>query len=115
MIKGQVVSGNFSQIMMRVKAKEEVEIGELLIIDHQKEKFLVQVYDLVYGSQISAQNLEMVAGLNLEEGNFNLLEEELRNYQLALLKPILSITDQNKTCKKLPAFFARVQSLTKED
>ena len=115
MLKGQIVSGDFSKIVMRVKAKEEAEMGELLIIENPKEKFLLQVYDLLYGSQISGQNLEMVAGMNLEEGNFNLMDEELRNYQLALLKPILSIQKESKTCKKLPAFFAKVRTITKED
>ena len=32
MIKGQVVSGDFSKIIMRIKASERVEMGDLLII-----------------------------------------------------------------------------------
>ena len=115
MLKGQVVSGNFSQIAMRIKADQEVEMGELLIIEQGKEKFLLQVYDLVYASQISAQNLEMVAGMNMEEGNFTLMDEQLRNYQLALVKPILSISEQSRMGKKLPRFFAAVRSIEKED
>lgn len=115
MIKGQVVSGDFSKIVMRVKSDSSMELGELVVIDQGQEKFLLQVYDLVYGSQISPQNLEMVAGMNLEEGNFNLLDESLRNYQLALLKPVLNISASSKTCKKLPDFFTKVREITKED
>lgn len=115
MIKGQIVAGDFSKVIMRVKAHEQVELGELMVVEDQQEKFLLQVYDLMYGSQISPQNLEMVAGLNLEEGNFDLLDGSLRNYQLALLKPMLTISENSKTCKRLPAFFNQVRAVHKED
>ena len=143
MIKGQVVSGDFGKVVMRVKSDQSVELGELVVIDQQAEKVLLQVYDLAYGSQISPQNLEMVAGMNLEEGNFSLLDESLRNYQLAFLKPILNISQhlaisqnispqtsslisslpssksatslQSATCKKLPSFFSKVRAITKDD
>lgn len=120
MTKGQVVSGDFSKIIMRVKADQKVELGELVVIEDNRdsEKFILQVYDLVYGSQISAQNLEMVAGMNLEEGSFNIMDEKLRNYQLAFLKPILNVGNDgkgSKTCKKLPSFFTKVRAISKED
>ena len=115
MLKGQVVAGDFGKIVMRVKAEQSVELGELVVIDENQEKFILQVYDLIYGSQISQQNLEMVSGMSLEEGNFNIMDEALRNYQLALLKPILNISQISKTCKKLPPFFTKVREITKED
>ena len=117
MLKGQVVAGDFSKIVMRVKSKEQVELGELVVIEDSQEKFILQIYDLLYGSQISQQNLEMVAGMNLEEGSFQLMDEQLRNYQLALLKPMLTIprNNQSKTSKKLPSFFGKVREITKED
>lgn len=117
MLKGQIVSGDFSKIVMRVKANETMELGELVVIDGLEETFLLQVYDLIYGSQISQQNLEMVSGINLEEGNFQLMDESLRNYQLAFLKPILNISKNklSKTCKKLPEFFTKVRAIQKED
>ncbi len=115
MIKGQVVAGDFGKIVMRVKAGEQVELGELVVIEEKGEKFLLQVYDLVYGSQISAQNLEMVAGMSLEEGGFLMMDERLRNYQLALLKPVLGISEGGRSCKKLPSFFAKVRAVEKED
>ena len=105
MLKGQVVAGDFSKIVMRAKAGAQIELGELLVIERgqgtEREKTLLQVYDLLYGSQIAQQHLEMVAGLNLEEGNFSLLDESLRNYQLALLKPLLTLDMHSKTCKHL--------------
>ncbi len=125
MVKGQVIWGNFATILMRVKAGEQVELGELCVIEHQGVKFILQVYDLSYGSQISQQNLEMVAGMNLEEGEFSLLDPTLRNYQLASLKPLLVVSSSGSggklggasaaLCKALPPFFSSVRSIVKED
>ena len=115
MTKGQVVSGDFSKIIARVRTDASLEIGELVVIDNQQEKFILQVYDLVYGSQISQQNLELVAGMNLEEGNFTIMDEKLRNYQMALLKPILTLSDGSKMCKKLPPFFSTIREIHKDD
>ena len=115
MLKGQVVGGDFSKIIMRIKSDQQAELGELMVIDHPQEKFILQVYDLMYSSQISSQNLEMVAGMNLEEGSFNFLDQSLRNYQLAFLKPVLSVGKDSQTCKKLPVFFAQVRAIAKED
>lgn len=116
MIKGQVVSGDFGKIVVRVKAEEMLELGELVIIDAQNEKFLLQVYDLQYGSQLSPQNLEMVSGLSLEEGDFQIMDQNLRNYPLALLKPLLRLQGhQSQICKQLPPFFSKVREIAKED
>ena len=67
MTKGQVISGEFGRIIARQKFGQQIEIGELLIADSDNGKIMLQVYDLVYGSQISQQNLEMIAGMKLEE------------------------------------------------
>ncbi len=115
MIKGQVVAGDFSKVIIRIKADQDIEIGELMVIDRKEERFILQVFDLSYASQISQQNLEMVAGMDLEEGGFSLLDEKLRNYQLALCKPLLALGATSKTCKKLPVFFTKVREITKED
>jgi uncharacterized protein len=115
MVKGQVIAGDFSKIVMRIKANSTVELGELLVIEENNEKIILQVYDLVYASQISQQNLEMISGMNLEDEDYDLIEKDQRNYQLALLKPILNIAKTTKTCKKLPPFFAKLREIKKED
>lgn len=119
-IRGQIISGDFSRVMMRVKNNVSIELGELLVIESENnEKFILQVFDLMYSSQISQQNLEMVSGINLEEHNsFQIMDSQLRNYQLAMLKPILRVSINNSTgnnCKQLPPFFSKVRSIQKED
>lgn len=115
MIKGQIVSGEFSKIIMRVKSSEQVELGELVVVEEQGEKFILQVYDLLYASQISEQNRELLAGMTLEEGNFQLLDAEARNYQLAFLKLVLHVGKTNTICKKLPSFFGQAREIQAED
>jgi hypothetical protein len=117
MIKGQVISGEFGKIIVRQKADSNIELGELLVADTQDKKIFLQVYSLMYGSQISQQNLELISGLKLEEDNdLEFLDPKLRNYTLAFLKPILT-TDKTgfRTCKTLPSFFSSVRELQKDD
>ena len=117
MIKGQVISGGFGKILVREKSDQNLEIGELLICDTEDSKILLQVYDLIYGSQISQQNLELISGMNLEENsNFNFMDAEIRNYNLAFMKNILTIsTNRAKICKKLPSFFSNVRQIEEDD
>src|SRR3989338_2322760 len=77
----------------------------------------MQVFDLVYGSQLSQQNLEMISGMKLESQNdLELMDSELRNYTLAYLKPLLIFGDgKTRVCKTLPDFFSSVSQLEAED
>lgn len=114
---GQVIAGQFGQIVVRQKGGSRLELGELLIADTSHGKILLQVYDLLYGSQVSQQNRELVAGLQLEESaDLELMDPHLRNYTLAHLKSLLTI-QQKKVgqSKTLPTFFSEVRRLVKED
>ncbi len=117
MIKGQVISGRFGEIKARQKAGEEIELGELLISESDNGKILMQVYDLVYGSQISDQNRELISGMNLEEdSDLDFMEPELRNYTMAYLKNLITIRDDEVvSSKSLPEFFSTVRTVKKED
>ena len=116
-MKGQVLSGDYSKIMIRQKSDSSIELGELLITGDDEELILLQVYDLQFGSQISQQNIEMISGLELEENQeLAFMEPHLRNYTLALAKSVLKITRHGaKISKTLPNFFAPVRELLKED
>ena len=117
MIKGQVISGEFGRIIARQKSNQSLEIGELLISDSKDGKILLQVYDLIYGSQISQQNLELISGMKLEENtDFELFDANLRNYMLALMKTLVTIKGNNAfVSKSLPNFFSEVGELKESD
>ena len=116
-VKGQIISGEFGRIVMRQKAGQDVEIGELLVCEIGRENMLLQAYDVLYGSQISQQNLELIAGMRLEEDiKAEFIDGELRNYQLALLKPIVGISKGKASLPKaLPPFFSPVREITEQD
>jgi len=117
MIKGLVISGEFGKILVREKSEHKIELGELLIADTTEGNILLQVYDLKFGSQISQQNLELISGMNLEENTeINLFDKNLRSYNLALMKNLITIKDiKAVVCKSLPNFFSSVREITKDD
>jgi len=114
-MKGQVIGGDYSKVIARQKSKEDLEIGELLVAEDGDQKLLLQVFDLSYGSQISPQNLELISGLKLEENtDFDFMDMELRNYNLAFLKPLINLNDLS-TCKTLPKVFSEIREVRVED
>ncbi len=116
-VKGQIIGGEFGKIIARQKSDENLEIGELLIAGSGNTKILLQVCDLVYSSQISQQNVELISGMELEE-NFEsrFIEPELNYYKLAVLKSLITIEGGNaKTSKALPSFFSHVREVIKDD
>ncbi len=114
-MKGQVIGGDYSKVIVRQKSDEDLEIGELLVAESGDEKLLLQVYDLLYGSQISPQNLELISGMKLEENtDFKMMDLHLRNYKLAFLKPLLSLNNFS-LCKTLPKIFSEIREVTAED
>ena len=117
MVKGQVISGKFGEIIIRQKSDEEFELGELLIAEKDNTKILLQIYELAYGSQISEQNLELISGMKLEENtDIDFFNEKLRNYKLAFAKNLITINKDNiKTAKILPGFFSEVREIKEED
>lgn len=126
MIKGLIIRGEFGRIIMREKSGSDVELGELVIVDSDSKKLLMQVFDILYASQLSEQNIELISGMQLEhEALFqtdflhedaHLFEPELRNYKLALLKGILTIEKgKTRACKSLPRFLSPVREVTEKD
>lgn len=132
-IKGVIISGEYGKIIARQKSTEEIELGELLIAEAEQHNILLQVYELVYGSQISQQNLELISGMKLEDDeSIYFHEQKLRNYKLMFMKALLSIPkrrvqkekitsgeedilEEASACKTLPSFFGEVREITKSD
>jgi uncharacterized protein len=117
-VLGQIISGGFGEILVRQKAGEKLEIGGLLVAESPGGgKHLLQVYDLAYGSQVSAEARELASGMKLEgvgeETRF--FEEEFRNYVLAKVKGLVEITGKPHAVKTLPRFFSMVRGVEEKD
>src|SRR3989338_9766751 len=114
MTKGLVISGEYGNILVRQKANQTIELGELMVSETGSEKILLEAFDLHYGSQISQINLELMSGIKLEQENdLELFDPELRQYIIAHVKPLMTLS--SKSCKTLPSFFSPVREVTKED
>jgi len=109
---GQVIGGSFERILARESINANVEIGELLIADSSDdEKCLLLVVDIIYSSQLSQQNLELISGLSLEDNQaIEFLDSGVRNYNILVLKNLLAIKQQKAySAKKLPLFFSMLE------
>jgi DNA helicase HerA-like ATPase len=116
-LKGTIIGGSHNRILIRQKAGEQIELGEMLVAEdkHASGKILLQAYDLLYGSQLSQHSLEFVSGLRLEqESNLKFIDRDLRNYTLVIAKNLIAL-DKNMISKSLPSFFSDVRSLAEHD
>jgi len=116
-IKGQVISGEYGKIVVREKSGQKIELGELVVADTKEGKILLQVFDLMFGSQISQQNLELISGMSLEENsNLEFMDKNVRNYNLALLKSLITVKgDSAKISKSMPSFFSPIRDVSEDD
>lgn len=112
-----MIGGEFGKIIARQKAGEKLELGELLVSESGENKILMQVFDLIYGSQISQQNLELISGMKLEENaDTEFFDRNLRNYMLARLKNLVTINKEKAFVSKLmPSFFSEIREVKKDD
>ena len=116
---GQFVTGSFSQLILRQKADQKFEIGQLIVAGTNHDNYAIyQINDLRYGSQIPENALELMSGYNLERDKTNLkiYEPELRNYVLAHARALIHIRLENgqfklNIPKTLPRFFGSVYEI----
>ena len=110
-MKGLVIGGEFNSIIVRQKADEMLEIGEILIC----ENHLLQVVDLRFGSQLSAQGVELASGLMMEGADVTLMDEHVRQYILGTAKNLVTLDPHPRACKSLPPFFGQVREVQEKD
>ena len=108
LVKGTIIGGAHSKILIRQKSNQKIEVGELLVAEDNDSKILLQAYDLMYGSQLSQSNLELISGMKLEQNSkLEFMDTELRNYTLVVAKNLMTL-ELNKVSKSLPNFFSNV-------
>lgn len=115
-MKGMVVSGGAGDVLIRKKHDSRLELGELLIADAPEGLMLLQVFDLLYGSQLNQSTLELVSGLRLEEEAAELMDSHLRTYILARAKQLCTISNRKPAVpKSLPPLFIPVRQVDSQD
>lgn len=118
-IVGQVISGKVAHILIREKSGEKIELGNLLVAPVSDGSFLIlQVYNLVYGSQVPQLVRELTAGLALEGhgGSLDYMDPELRNYIIAEARAVAHVSGIDvRMPKGLPEFSSAVRHVTNDD
>ncbi len=114
---GQIIAGQVGKILIREKSGEKIQLGDLLISESTDGNMILQVTELVYGSQVSQLAREMIAGMKLEGmgAGLEFLEPQLRNYIIGIAKAVLTTSGKPHVPKELPEFFGTVRHATKED
>lgn len=114
---GQVISGEFGNVVIRQKSGHKIELGELLVADSPSGIIIMQVFNLIYGSQHSQTNLELMSGMQMEhDTDLEMTDSHLRNYTLAVLKNLITVKDNRANLSKtLPGFFSHVREITQND
>lgn len=117
---GQIIGGEHGKILIRQKSDQVIELGDLLVGEAGGQKALMNVYNLLYGSQIDDRTLQMMSGMNLEgiSGRAEFIERNLRSYVLAEVKVLVMLPPDGgmpKTAKVLPTFFSSVSLVNKDD
>ncbi len=113
MVLGQIIGGEYGELVVRQKSGQIIEIGDLLSIDD----IILQVYDLAYGTLLEATDLARMSGMQLEGYEETaLMEEEIRNFVTAKAKPLVHVKDGvPKIPKTLPGFFGTVNRADNDD
>ncbi|WGI17519.1 ATP-binding protein [Methanonatronarchaeum sp. AMET-Sl] len=120
-VVGRIVSGDFDTVRVRQKASETIEMGDLLVAEGESWITLLQVHDLMYGSQIPEKEKNLVAGMKLEGygRDLDFTDPELSNYIIADLKSLVTVEKNGElrshSPKKLPQFFSGLRRVIKED
>ncbi len=116
-MKGMIIGGDVSGVVIRQKSDAQFELGELLIAESGASKTLLEVFDLCYGSQLSEQQVQLMSGLQLEEDTqLQLYEPHLRHYVLAKARALIKIESGNASVvKHLPPVFCGVRAIVPED
>lgn len=130
--RGQIIGGGLKDIFIREKKGENLELGELLIVEsdpdsgNNRNYTILQVKDIGYRSQAPQSTHELLSGMELEGYNPDLgfMEPELTNYRVGVAKSLLYVQEREKngkieyvtkSPKRLPEFFSPIKSIEKND
>ena len=115
-IVGQLVSGSFAEILVRQKHGQRIEIGGLFVSGKSEDYYILECFDLLYGSQIGDLTKQLISGMNLEGyDDLQFYDDELSNYSLARMRAVLHVKDGKYSApKSLPPSFSGIVPISEE-
>ncbi len=117
MIVGKTIGGSVGdKILIRLKSNSNVDVGDLLKIDTNKERFYLKVINKSISSSIPNQFIEEMAGQSLEYNErLVIFDKEQRFYQIAEAKMLKIKRDRFIPPRTIPPQFSDVETISKDD
>ena len=130
--RGRIIGGGLKDIIIREKTGENLELGELLIVENapqseaERTYTILQVKDIEYKSQAHQSTHELLSGMKLEgyDPDLEFMEPELTNYNLGRAKSLLYVQEKKdnntkkyitKSPKRLPKYFSPIKYVETSD
>lgn len=118
MIVGKVIGGSVGgKLIIRLKSDAKVDVGDILVIKDNNDKYFVKIVNMGISSLIPNQFIEDIAGQNLEyDLNYNIFDEKDRFYRICEAKT-LKILRNNSFIppRSIPNHFSNVYKINSDE
>jgi len=119
---GQIVEGDDGELVLREKQGAKLELGDLVVVDNEKVKYICMVSKLTYGSLIHPDRILTSSGSVLEGVNPRLEfpDKDLRIFRQVHVKPLLEVASENgkqspRAPRSIPEFMSKARMASAQD
>ncbi|MBC7127044.1 MAG: ATP-binding protein [Candidatus Methanosuratus sp.] len=119
---GQIVEGDDGELVLREKQGAKLELGDLVVVDNEKVKYVCMVSKLTYGSLIHQDRILTSSGSVLEGVNPRLEfpDKDLRIFRQVHVKPLLEVAYENgkqspRAPRSIPEFMSKARMASAQD
>lgn len=119
---GQIVDGDDGELVLREKQGAKLELGDLVVVDNERAKYICMVSKLTYGSLIDPDRILTSSGSMLEGVNPRLEfpDKDLRIFRQVHVKPLLEVVFENgrlvdRAPRSIPEFMSKARMASAQD
>ena len=119
---GQVVEGDDSELVFREKQGAKLELGDLIVVDNERVKYICMVSKLTYGSLIEPDRILTSSGSMLEgvSPRIEFPDKDLRIFRRVHAMPLLEIVSSNgkpaaRQLRGIPDFLSKARMASEHD
>ncbi len=119
---GQIVEGEDGELVLREKQGAKLELGDLVVVDNERVKYICMVSKLEYGSLIHSDRILTSSGSMLEGVNPRLEfpDKDLRIFRQVHVKPLLEVSSEGgkqlaRAPRSIPEFMSKARAATAQD
>ncbi|HNU36128.1 MAG TPA: hypothetical protein PKJ15_05970, partial [Methanomassiliicoccales archaeon] len=113
---GRIFGNRVMELRFRTNEEEDLQVGEMLVVEGSGVKFLVRTMDVLFGADSDDDDyLEWQAGAALREGfDYERIKGDL--YKVGVCTPLGCLKDGTyRKAKSIPRHFSRVRRADQGD